>query len=67
MPGQEGGHQEIAYTSAVIKAYVKGLYQLPGFEWSQAVFCLEHTGIYNNHLLVYLYKLKTQVCLQAAS
>lgn len=60
-------HQEIANTPAAIKAYVKALYQLPGFDLSKAVFCLEHTGIYNHHLLVYLHKLKAQVCLQAAS
>jgi len=60
-------HQEIANTPAAVKAYVKGLYQLPGFALSKAVFCLEHTGIYNNHLLAYLHQIKAQVCLQAAS
>lgn len=60
-------HQEIANTPTSVKAYVKGLYQRPGFDLSQAVFCLEHTGIYNNHLLAYLHQIKAPVCLQAAS
>lgn len=31
-----------------------------------ALFCMEHTGIYNQHLLNFLYSKKAFVCLQAA-
>ena len=48
-------HREIINEPAAISAFLKELNKLPGFDLSKAVFCMEHTGIYNNHLLVWLH------------
>ena len=37
-----------------------------GFCINEAMFCMEHTGIYNQHLLSFLYSKKAFVCLEAA-
>jgi transposase len=60
-------HKEIVNNPANILAFVKQLMKLPGFSLSNAIFCMEHTGIYNNHLLSCLYKKKANICLEAAS
>ena len=51
-------HREIENNIKAINAFLKELLKLPGFDLRQAVFCMEHTGIYNNHLLVCLHKIK---------
>ena len=51
----------------MINALLKELSKLEGFSMSKAVFCLEHTGIYSNHLLSCLYKKKANICLESAS
>jgi transposase len=60
-------HREIANEPEVIKAFFKELRKLPGFDFSKAIFCMEHTGIYNNHLLSCLHKTKAGICLEAAT
>lgn len=60
-------HKEIANSPEAIKIFIKGLDKLPGFNLSKAVFCMEHTGIYNNYLLVILHKKKANICLEAAT
>jgi transposase len=60
-------HRETANTPEAIHAFVKELLRLPDFELSKAVFCMEHTGIYNNHFLGCLHKKKANVCLEAAT
>lgn len=60
-------HQEIKNEPGSIKAFIKELKKLKGFEMSKAVFCMEHTGIYNNHALSCLYEKKGSICLEAAS
>ncbi len=60
-------HREVANTPEAVKAFVGELGKLPGFKLGKAVFCMEHTGIYNNHLLNCLYKKKAHVCLEAAT
>jgi len=66
---QQGGHflfhREIANQPEAIKAFIKELQKLPGFSLVKAVFCMEHTGIYNNHLLSCLHQ-KTSICLESA-
>jgi transposase len=37
-----------------IQAFMKEIKSFPGLEYSNVLFCMEHTGIYNNHLLKYL-------------
>jgi transposase len=60
-------HREIANQPGAINALIKELIKLPGFDLKKAVFCLEHTGIYTNHLLVCLHKKKANICLEAAT
>jgi len=60
-------HREILNNPESINGLLKDLLKLPGFMLSKAVFCMEHTGIYSNHLLACLYKKKASVCLEAAS
>lgn len=36
------------------------------FSINEALFCMEHTGIYNQHLLSFLHAKKAAVCLEAA-
>lgn len=60
-------HREIRNEPGSIKAFLKELKKLPGFEMNKAVFCMEHTGIYNNHALSCLYEKNGNICLEAAS
>jgi transposase len=60
-------HKEICNNPCAIKGFLKELTGLPGFDISTAMFCMEHTGIYSNHLLRILYSNKTNVCLEAAT
>ena len=60
-------HREIPNEPAAIKAFLKELSTLAGFHLNTAVFCMEHTGIYNNHLLDCLHKKKANICLEASS
>lgn len=48
-----------------IHSFIKKLKALKDFQWQLSVFCLEHTGIYNNHLLAFFTKKKTNVCLES--
>jgi transposase len=49
-----------------IRQFWKQLKEQTGFVLDQAIFCMEHTGIYNQHLLSFLYHKKADVCLEAA-
>ena len=60
-------HREIVNEPAPINVFIKELVKLPGFDLGKAVFCMEHTGIYSNHLLALLHKKKANTCLEAAS
>jgi transposase len=60
-------HREVENSVKPITAFIKELLKLPGFDLNKAIFCMEHTGIYNNHLLVCLHKMKANICLEAAT
>ena len=60
-------HREIANNPQSIKAFLKELTKMPGFTLQATVFCMEHTGIYNNHILACLHKSKANICMEAAS
>ena len=49
-----------------IKAALAEFKALPDWNPKQAVFCMEHTGIYNAHLLDLLYELKLAVWLESS-
>lgn len=59
-------HKEITNTEQGIACFIKELSKLPEFDLTGAVFCMEHTGIYNNRLLVILHKKKANVWLESA-
>jgi transposase len=49
-----------------IKELMKRLMMMPEFNIKTTLFCMEHTGIYNHHLLKFLFSKKANVCLEAA-
>ena len=59
-------HKKISNSPTGIISLLKELVQLPEFTLRQAIFCMEHTGIYSNHLLGVLFKKQCSVCLEAA-
>lgn len=65
---QQGVHLSIhtPNTPAGIKTALSEFKTLSGWNPKQAVFCMEHTGIYNNHLLKLLYELKLAVWLESS-
>lgn len=54
-------------TLAGIKTALAEFKALPGWNPKLAVFCMEHTGIYNTHLLQQLYELKLALWLDRAA
>lgn len=59
-------HKEIPNSLPVIKKFFKELKSLPDFSIEKMVVCLEHTGIYSNHLLAFLVKAKANIWLESA-
>ncbi len=53
-----------ANSESGIKTVLKLIKTLPGFQLAEAVCCMEHTGIYNAHLLTYLYKISLPIWLE---
>lgn len=49
-----------------IRSFWKQLKLQPGFMLDRALFCMEHTGIYNQHLLSFLFIKKAALCLESA-
>jgi transposase len=49
-----------------IKTTLKLIKALPGFRLAESVCCMEHTGIYNAHLLAHLYKLSFPLWLESS-
>lgn len=60
-------HKVIGNNKTAINNFIKSLEALEGFSLSEAVFCMEHTGLYNNPLLVYLHKKKGNIFVESAS
>ena len=55
-----------ANTVGGVKIALRLLKTLPGRKPDQAVFCMEHTGIYNAHLLDFLHKLHFPIWLESS-
>lgn len=49
-----------------IKTTIKLFRALPGYKMIESVCCMEHTGIYNAHLLAHLYKLSFPLWLESS-
>lgn len=60
-------HRETSNDATSIGEFFKELQRLPGFSLDRSVFCMEHTGIYNNHLLQLLHKKSANICLEAST
>ena len=58
--------EQIANTKAAVRKLIKGLRKHPAFHMNSAVFCLEHTGLYNAHVLQVLTQMKAFVAQVAA-
>ena len=55
-----------ANTVTGIKTALRLLKTLPDWDPKQAIFCMEHTGIYNAHLLDFLHKLRFSIWLESS-
>lgn len=60
-------HKQIANEQEAIKQFLKELKRFEGFTLSQTVFCMEFTGIYNNHFVYHLIKKGANVWLEPGS
>jgi transposase len=60
-------HREIVNEPEAIRGLIKEISKLNGLSLNHTVFCMEHTGIYSNHLLSCLYQKKANICLEAAT
>ncbi len=59
-------HMRVENSLKGIQSFMKELKRLITFDFKLIVFCMEHTGIYNNHLLDYLYKKNANICVESA-
>lgn len=59
-------HREAKNEVDDINAFIAELKTLPNFTISKAMFCMEHTGLYCNHLLKCLKKIKANAVLENA-
>ncbi len=57
-------HREIQNTPGDISAFIAELKEIKGFTVSKAIFCMEQTGIYGNHLLSALKKIKANTVVE---
>ena len=55
-----------ANTLAGIKTVLAEFKALPDWNFKQAVFCMEHTGIYNAHLLELFHELRLSIWLESS-
>ena len=59
-------HREIPNSLESIKDFIKELKMQQGFTISKAIFCLESTGFYSNHLLQVLHRFKANIVIENA-
>jgi transposase len=59
-------HREAANQADVILQLISEFKALPKFTMTKTVFCMEYTGIYANHLLMVLKKLKANIVMEDA-
>lgn len=59
-------HVQISNDMDGLKTLFQKLKGFPDFSVQRAVFCMEHTGIYNQHVLNFLHEKQADVCLESA-
>ena len=61
-------HQQIENTPTGINIFIKELKKrYPDFSFEQSLFCMEHTGIYNNILLKFLHDKQANIWVEQAT
>nr|WP_294948376.1 IS110 family transposase [uncultured Mucilaginibacter sp.] len=60
-------HRKVANQPEAIATFIKEINKVNGVKPGKSLFCMEYTGIYNNHLLVYLHRKKASICLEPAA
>jgi transposase len=63
--GKKQNYQRIANTPKAVKVYLQQL-KKQGITLTETVFCMEHTGVYNAHILQALYQSNCAIWLEAA-
>ncbi len=56
----------VANELQAIKTHLSSLKKVPDFQMDKALFCMEHTGIYNTHMLTVLQKQKANIWVEHA-
>jgi transposase len=64
--GKEVSNFQIENSSKAIKVALKDLKKLNGFCISHALFCLEQTGLYNNHITYTLHSMDANIWVEKA-
>jgi transposase len=64
--GKEVSNFKIENSSKSIKATLKELVKVNEFSVPKTLFCLEQTGIYNNHITSYLHHIKANIWVEKA-
>jgi transposase len=59
-------HMHTPNTTVGIKKALRQLKTLPGWDMTHVIFCMEHTGIYNAHVLEFLHKLHLPIWLESS-
>jgi transposase len=63
---QEQFHIEVENTPSSIEKFIKSLRGDKKFSWDKCLVCMEHTGVYNAHLLGLAEKHGWNLCLESA-
>lgn len=64
--GQEVSNFRIENSPRAIKAALKQIKGLKGFSFDYTLFCLEQTGLYNNHVTTVLYSVGARIWVERA-
>lgn len=64
--GQEVSNFRIENSSQTIKAALKNIKKLKGFAVDKTLFCLEQTGLYNNHVTTILHSVNANIWVEKA-
>jgi len=60
-------HRQTANSDDSIKEFILSLKSLPGFSISKCIFCMENTGVYENHWVEGLRRFKAHIVREQAS
>lgn len=58
-------HDQIENNQKVIRAYLKSLFKQKRIASNETFFCMEHTGIYNGHLISILHEMQLNLCVES--